>query len=226
MSKVEFTALMPMKAHSERVPNKNFRVIAGKPLYLWMVESLRSTPCVNQLIINTDAREKLQADGLLEDDFISIRDRRPDLCGDLVPMNKILEDDISVSRSDHFIMTHTTNPLITPQTLNLACERYSRALSKHDSLFSVTKHQSRFFDHKFEPINHEPGELLRTQDLNPVYEENSCIYIFSKVSFLKNMDRIGDSPIHFETPPTESIDIDDESDWILADAMLRRRVAK
>lgn len=222
MTEIMFTALMPMKGNSERVPNKNFKVIGGKPLCLWMVEALRNTPSIANLVINTDARQKLAACGVVADEFITIRDRPSDLCGDLVSMNLVLENDIAATDAEHFIMTHTTNPLISSSTLEAAGKKYVENLATYDSLFSVTRHQARFFDHNFSPINHRPEELLRTQDLPAIYEENSCIYVFSRKSFQKQRDRVGEFALGFETPANESIDIDTSEDWDLAEAMLER----
>ena len=61
--------------------------------------------------------------------------------------------------------------------------------------------------------------LKRTQDIEPWYEENSCLYFFNKSSFNKTNSRIGISPQMFVTPSLESVDIDEVSDWILAESL-------
>ena len=177
--------------------NKNFKILRVS-LYLWMVKHCDS-PSVSALVINTDARDKLAASGLVEDDFVTIRDRPDALCGDFVSMNLVLESDIAAVDANSFIMTHTTNPLISSLTVERAVSTYVENLASHDSLFSVTKHQSRFFDSALNPINHDPKQLLRTQDLPVMYEENSCIYVFSRESFSKRLDRIGESAFGFES---------------------------
>ena len=69
------------------------------------------------------------------------------------------------------------------------------------------------------PINHNPKKLIPTQDLEKIYEENSNLYIFSKESFLSSSSRIGKNPILFETPKNESIDIDTNEEWEIAESM-------
>ena len=114
-------------------------------------------------------------------------------------------------------MTHTTNPLVSKDTfINVINKFKSRDKTKYDSLFTVNKIQTRFYDKNTKAINHNISILERTQDLEPWYEENSNIYLFTKESFLKNDNRIGDLPIMFETPPLESFDIDNEEDWDIA----------
>ena len=91
--KQTITALLPMKAHSERVKSKNFRDIAGKPLFRWILDSLMAVEAIDNVVINTDAREILSSNGLNTGDYdgrVIIRDRKPDICGDFVSMNLIL----------------------------------------------------------------------------------------------------------------------------------------
>ena len=99
-------------------------------------------------------------------------------------------------------------------------------MPEKDSLFSVTRLQTRLYDSKGKAINHDPSVLLQTQDLPPVYEENSCIYLFTAESLRKNKTRIGANPILFETNPEESWDIDEEIDFKLAELMILARKGK
>ena len=209
-----------MKANSERVLNKNFRLIGRKPLYYWMLETLFAVEVIDRVIINTDADQELFSN-FIGNRKLVIRSRKPSLCGDLVSMNKIIEDDILSDGSDNFLMTHTTNPLISTKTLSNAIDIFmNRDKNKHDSLYSATKFQGRFYYEESVAINHNPNELLRTQDLPPVYLENSCLYLFDKSIFLDTKTRIGKKPILFETPQLESIDIDTEDDWYLANLLI------
>ena len=218
MSK-KIAALLPMKANSERVKGKNFKELGGKPLFQWILDTLLSVSEINQVIINTDARQMLSDYGLVENEKVVIRDRRSDLCGDFVSMNAILADDISAINADCYLMTHTTNPLISSNTIRSAIHQYLDSY-QHDSLFTVNKIQTRFYRQDTTPVNHNPDKLLRTQDLEPWYEENSCLYIFSKDSFHLTNARIGKNPQMMETPPLESLDIDEPADWTLVEALV------
>lgn len=210
-----------MKANSERIPNKNFRLIGGKPLYYWMLETLFAVDVINRVIINTDADQQLFSK-FISNKKLVIRSRKPNLCGDLVSMNAIIEDDILSDEGNNFLMTHTTNPLISIKTLSKAIDIFkNRDKNQYDSLYSATKFQGRFYYDESIAINHNPSELLRTQDLPPVYLENSCLYLFEKSSFLETKTRIGKKPILFETPQLESVDIDTEDEWYLAELLIR-----
>jgi CMP-N-acetylneuraminic acid synthetase len=211
-----------MKANSERVKGKNFRPFCGKPLYRWILDTLISVEAVDTIVINTDARSILAANGLVESDRIVIRDRPEDICGDLVSMNLIIQNDIENINADHFLMTHTTNPLLSEKTIQRAIAAYLNAISRGDadSLFTVNKIQTRFYDAQVHPINHDPENLVRTQDLEPWFEENSNLYLFSKESFLQTNARIGVNPMMLENAPYESTDIDTPEDWELGEVMV------
>lgn len=218
-------ALLPMKANSERVPNKNFKNFAGKPLFRWILDSLLNCSEIDLVCINTDARDILIGNGLIETDRVIIRDRKTQLCGDHVSMNLIIKDDIEAIEAERYLMTHTTSPLVASNTIKRALNVYDNSINdgKFDSLFGVTKFQTRFYKSDSSPVNHDPKNLIRTQDLEPWYEENSSLYLFSKQSFSSTDARIGANPFLFEIPKLESIDIDDIEDWYLAEALASRK---
>lgn len=211
-------ALLPMKAHSARVSGKNFRDFCGKPLFRWVLDTLLEVNEIDQIVINTDARDILMQNGLVETERVLIRDRLEEICGDFVSMNKVIANDIENVQADIYLMTHTTNPLLSAETIRKAIHAYKLGLAngKNDSLFTVDRIQTRFYERDGTPVNHDPSNLLRTQDLNPWYEENSNLYIFSSASFHKANARIGEKPYLYVSPKYESIDIDEPEDWEFA----------
>ncbi len=220
-------ALLPIKAHSARVSGKNFRSFAGKPLFRWILDTLLSVDEIDQVVINTDAREILAEHGLTDSDCVLIRDRKPDICGDLVSMNLVLADDVANVPADVYLMTHTTNPLLSASTIRGAVNAFNEArqAGKADSLFTVNKFQTRFYRADTSPVNHDPKNLIRTQDLEPWFGENSNLYLFTKESFVQTGARIGEKPMLFETPRSESADIDDQEGWDLAETLAKAHLA-
>ena len=176
---------------------------------------------INEIIINTDAEEILAKDNLCNHPKVTIRERPAQLRGDQVSMNKIIEYDLLHSNGDIYLMTHTTNPLISGETISNAITNFEENVlnGKFDSLFTVNKIQTRFYSKKGQAINHNPKNLIPTQDLDAWYEENSNLYIFNKNSFNKTKARIGRKPILYETPHRESFDIDTPDDWEIAEAI-------
>ena len=214
----KIVALLPMKANSERVKGKNFKNFNGKPLFKWILDTLLAIELIDLIVINTDAKDILEENGLIKSDRIIIRDRKKELCGDMVSMNLVLADDIENVDADLYLMTHTTNPFLSSNTIIDAINKFELAKSNNnsDSLFTVSKTQTRFYRSDGSAVNHDLKNLIRTQDLEAWYEENSNLYIFTKNGFKRTNARIGLKPILYETNKFESIDIDNQEDWDFA----------
>ena len=209
-----------MKGNSERVPNKNMRNFDGAPLYHAVMKSLLASKYIDKVAINTDS-EIISKDAQEHfGDKVIIINRPVEIQGDFVSMNDIIEYDLSLLDGKHFLQTHSTNPLLRAETIDKAIEAYFEGLNNFDSVFGVTKVQTRFYDKDAQPVNHNPQELLRTQDLEPLYEENSNFYIFSKEAFEKaGKKRIGLKPQIFEVNKLEAVDIDEPEDFKLAELL-------
>jgi len=218
----KLVALLPMKGHSERVPNKNLKNFNGNPLFHSILGELLKCKRISQVVINTDSRAI--ADSALENfERVKIHRRPESIQGDFVSMNDIINYDLKLCEGEaHFLQTHSTNPLLKAETIDRAIEQYFNNLDKNDSLFSVTRLQTRLYRKTGEAINHNPKELLRTQDLPPVFEENSNFYIFSKKAFQKaDNKRIALKPNMFEISKLEAIDIDEPEDFKLAELLAK-----
>jgi CMP-N-acetylneuraminic acid synthetase len=98
----------------------------------------------------------------------------------------------------------------------LATFQEAQAAGRADSLFTVDKVQTRFYRADCSPVNHDPDNLIPTQHLEPWFEENSNLYLFTRDSFAKTNARIGKQPMMYEGPFFESIDIDTPADWDFA----------
>ena len=219
---MKLAALVPMRHHSQRVPGKNYRPLAGKPLYQHIVETLLDVPAINEVVVDTDSEPIM--DGLRRD-FPGVRiiNRPESLRADTIPMNEILLYDSSKVAADFYIQTHSTNPLLKPETISRAIRTFLTDYPTHDSLFSVTRLQTRLYDQHGKAINHDPAVLIQTQDLPPVYEENSCLYIFTRQNLIKHHHRIGKTPVMFEINADEAWDIDEELDFAICDFLLKRQ---
>jgi CMP-N-acetylneuraminic acid synthetase len=214
-------ALVPMRHHSQRVPGKNYRPFCGQPLYHHILRNLLDCPYVNGVWIDTDS-DFIKQDATAQSK-VHIIDRPEDLRSDLTPMNDILLYDVTQVEADYYLQTHSTNPLLTSQTISKAVERFLADYPMYDSLFSVTRLQTRLWDSLGRAINHNPSILLRTQDLPPVYEENSCLYLFTRETLERRHNRIGERPLMYEIDPVEAWDIDEEQDFRIGELLFAQR---
>lgn len=212
-----------MKAHSERVPKKNIRPFCGKPLFHWILTALSRSKYIKRIAINTDSLEI--AEDAMKHFEVTIIERPEHLLGDMFVANDLIAYDLTqLPEVDFFIQTHSTNPLLRTETIDRAIEAFFNQTT-HDSLFSVTPLYTRLYWPDGTPANHDPNDLIRTQDLEPIYEENSCLYIFSRHAFQKRENRLGGSPMMFPIDRLEAVDIDDESDFLFAEARMRVRMS-
>lgn len=222
MTKHKLVALMPMRHNSERVPGKNYRPFGdGKPLFHHMVEVMLSCPQIDKIVIDTDS-PTVKEQCAEKFPSVVVVDRPEHLLGGMTPMNDVLLHDTTVVESEFYLQTHSTNPLLTKETMGRAIDTFFKNYPIYDSLFSVTRVQTRFWDSLSRAINHNPNILIRTQDLPPFYEENSCLYIFEGKTLRERHNRIGNRPWLFEMERIEAQDIDEEIDFRIADLIFKQ----
>jgi CMP-N-acetylneuraminic acid synthetase len=218
----KIAALVPMRHDSQRVPGKNYRPLAGRPLYHHILTTLLACPEIHEIAVDTDSPEISAG---LEVGFpsVTVLERPEHLRSGDVPMNEVLIHDTEQVQADFYLQTHSTNPLLRPETISNAIRSLLENYPAYDSLFSVTRWQTRLWDSSGRAINHNPDVLLRTQDLPPVFEENSCLYIFTRGTLLERRNRLGERPILYEIEAAEAWDIDEEIDFTIVNFLLSER---
>jgi CMP-N-acetylneuraminic acid synthetase len=187
-------------------------------LFHHIVSTLEQVPHVDAVAIDTDS-PTIKEDAAGSFPRVQIIDRPDSLLGGHVAMNDILLHDVEHVEADFYLQTHSTNPLLSAATITRACDEFLAARHTFDSLFGVTPLQTRLWWPDGGAINHDPNVLLRTQDLPPVMEENSCIYIFTAHVLRKRGNRIGERPLLFPIDRHEAWDIDEELDWTVVEAL-------
>jgi CMP-N-acetylneuraminic acid synthetase len=218
----KIVALVPMRHHSQRVPGKNYRLLAGRPLFHHIILTLLACPEIAETVVDTDSPEVIT--GLCQHfPLVRIIERPEPLRADDVPMNEILAYDTSQVEADFYLQTHSTNPMLRLETFSHAIQALLKSYPAHDSLFGVTCMQVRLWDQLGRAINHNPAILLQTQDLPPVYMENSCIYLFTRQTLLARRNRLGERPMMFEIDAAEAWDIDNELDFQICDLLMKNR---
>jgi CMP-N-acetylneuraminic acid synthetase len=208
-------ALVPMRHNSERVRGKNYRPLDGKPLFTHVVEALLQTPEICEVRINTDSPIVSE---ICASDYPSVVvvERPPYLTDGRIPMTEIIKYEVERSEHQWYVQTHSTNPFLRPSSISAAITALQDSDGRYDSLFTVTRLQARLYGPDGQAINHDPNVLLRTQDLPPVYLENSCLYAFPRSVALQGR-RLGDRPMMHELGALEAHDIDTEEDWRMAE---------
>ena len=198
----EISIFIPIKKISQRVPNKNYRDFNGIPLWEHTIRKFHDF----SIYVDTDDPELVEELKLYQNVTAYLRPKN--LIGHEISVCKLIQNWIENFEPTGFLFQiHVTNPFFNPKTLMNSLER----IENHDSIMSCTSHQTRFW-YKNMPINHDPDNLIQTQNLTPLYEENSLFYGFSKELGLEGK-RIGKNPLFYLTEKFESLDIDTEEDW-------------
>jgi len=215
-------AVVPMRHHSERVPGKNYRAFAGRPLYHRIVESLLACPDITEVVIDTDS-PTIMDDAARCFPSVRVIERPKHLRDGGTPTNEVLLHDVALVEADFYLQSHSTNPLLRTETISRAIELFLQSYPAYDSLFGVTRWQTRLWDQLGRAVNHNPAILLRTQDLPPVFQENSALYMFTRQTLEQQHNRVGERPLMFEVDRMEAGDIDEELDFQIAELLYLKR---
>jgi len=202
---------IPIKAESERVPNKNFREFCGKPLWKHTLDKLTGY----KVFVNTDSKELIDQ---LNDTYTNVTTihRASSHLGHKVSVNKILRHFVNKCAGDDIIaQVHVTSPFLKIETLHKMFEMFKN--NSIDSIATVDIIQARCWrtesPKRFIPLNHDPELLEQTQNINPVCVENSLVYMFNASNFNCTRNRLSGRKLFYETSFPENLDIDTEADW-------------
>lgn len=204
--------ILPIKGHSERVPEKNFRFLGNIPLWHYPIHALYESGAVDEIILDTDVPDEFLGKIPVGPVPVLLRKRPEDVCGDKVSMNLVLESIVRQHDADRYLQVHATSPFVNGATLSVVAQQMPADVP---ALYSVTAHFSRFWKpgNPPEPINHRASKLLPTQELEPLLQENSAFYLFRREPFLMLKTRTPPGSVPVSIPFREGLDIDTEEDW-------------
>ena len=220
MSDFKLTAILPMRGGSKRVPRKNLRDLGGKPLFAWALEEVISLEIVDRVVVDSEDDEILENVNELFPEIETSR-RPKSLAEDDSSMIDVLKHFVDNYQSDWYLQFHSTSPFIRASEISEAWTQLTEQGRDYDSAFSVSPIQARMWSKDGRPINHDPKNLLPTQELENIFVENSLFYIFSGEVLFSSKNRIGSNPLIFTTSELSSVDIDTEDQFILAESIAK-----
>ena len=115
----DIAALVPMRHDSERVKGKNFRAFVHRPLYHTIIETLLNCQSIKTVVIDTDSPFILD-DAQKHFPTVTVLERPEHLREGTVPMNDVLLNTVTQIKADYYLQTHSTNPLLTSDTISRA----------------------------------------------------------------------------------------------------------
>ena len=205
--------IVPIKTNSERVAEKNFRVVADMPLYQYILLTLSKTN-FDEICVDTDSKVvKTFAQNL----GYSVIDRLPHLASNNANGNDLLNYHRTCISADLYFQAFVTAPLLKHESIN-ECLHFLSFTNEFDSIFTVNKIYSWFwFDGR--PVNYDPKTLPRSQDAVPIIKETTGLYGITAEALDKYKCRIGAKPYLFEVSELESIDLDTEQDFMVLESL-------
>lgn len=209
-------AMVPIKLNSERVKEKNLRPFCdGKPLVQFILEALIASDKIDEVYVycSSERIKEYLIDGvkfLKRPEFLDLNTSN---------CNDIIREFMKEVDADIYVVSHATAPFTRTESINRCIE--SVVSGEGDSAFTVEKIQT-FMWQDGKPMNFDPDNFPRTQDLNPIYMETSGAFVFTKDVFLMHNRRVGVKPCLIEVEdPNERIDIDTEYDMAIAQAVYK-----
>lgn len=216
---MKIVALVPIRLNSQRVEGKNLRLLGGRPLMTYLLESLVAARNIDEVYVycSDESIKQYLPKGA------SFLKRDPKLDSNTTLGEEIYNAFTKEVEADIYVLAHATSPFIRTSTIEQGVDKV--ASGEYDSAFSAEKIQTFTWWHG-RPLNYSLERIPRTQDLEPVYVETSAFFIFRREVWLNKHRRIGDRPYTAVTDRIESMDIDNPDDFKLAEAIVAAKLNK
>ena len=214
-------AFLPCRSGSQRVIRKNTRPFAGFDGGLIKIKIIQLLECpdIDRIVVSTDDEKVVDIVNKVAQEQsreIEIIDRPPHLATSETSTDDLIQYVPEIIKNGVVLWTHVTSPFVRSELYSMAIQAYFKSVN--DSVMSVTKLQSFVWNNEG-PVNYDKSKEKwpRTQTLPKWFEVNSAFFIADISTYLNLKDRIGDNPYLYELTGIETIDIDWESDFLLAE---------
>ncbi len=207
------TAVIPVRAGSQRVKNKNIKPFAGSSLLEIKIRQLLEIKEFDNIIVNSDSDKMLDIAKSLG---VNIVKRDKSLATSEMRVNDLFENVAETTKGDVIFYTHVTNPLLKTNTIVDAINKYKNLSNEFDSICSVSLVRE-FLWQNGKAINYNPDNKPQSQDLPDIYSLNHAISILPRETMYKRKDLMGYKPFFYLLDDYEAWDIDTELDFEFAE---------
>jgi pseudaminic acid cytidylyltransferase len=225
-SRQPILCVIPARGGSKRVPRKNIRPLAGRPLIAWSIRAALDSGCFSRVVVSTDDEEiaAVARDHGAETPFL----RDASLSGDMAGTAEVIADAvqrIDATQDELVCCLYPTAPLVRPRHLRAGME----LMAKGDAYSVIT-----VTDYDFPPMrayrlteagnlafNWPEHELTRSQDLPHLVHDAGAFYWLRTAPFLKRMRLTGPNSLPLQLGRLEACDIDTEEDFRFAEMLVR-----
>lgn len=224
-------AFIPVRGGSKSIPLKNIKTLCGRPLVYWTIRAACECSCIDAVYVATDS-DKIRETvvGLQSEDKelfqkVEVISRSPDTASDTASTESAMLEFAHKYDFDNVVLIQATSPLLTSDDLTGGFELFMRPDA--DSVLSCVR-QRRFLWEQSEngnafPQNYDVYHRPRRQEFSGYLMENGAFYITSKENLLASQNRISGNIKVYEMSEDTAFEIDEMSDWIIIEELLRRR---
>jgi len=215
-----FSILIPARAGSKRIPNKNIVTLAGKPLIEYTIET--SLEATKSVYVSTDCPDIKRICSRYKD--VVVVDRPSQLAEDDSTTNSVIEHFLENYEVETFALVQATSPLLKAAHIRNALIKLED--ESYDTVLSGYKTVQFYWSLAGTPLNFDPLSKKRTQDIDDWLVENGALYATNRRSFYKNNNLIGDKVGIIAMSKIDSVDIDDYEDLEMAESTILYRKRK
>lgn len=216
--KEKIVSFIPVKLNNQRLPGKNIKELNGRPLCDYLFKTISEITEINEKYVYCSDEAICQYIEPYKDQGLSFLKRDSYLDGNEIKGLEIIKRFVEDVEADIYVLAHVTQPFSKHETIVEGIRKVAE--EGYDSAFSALKLQDYLWLNG-KPMNYDPTDIIRTQDMDPVYMETGAFFIFRREVFTKMGRRIGINPFICEVDHFEAIDIDDMNDYLFAEAAAR-----
>ena len=222
MKKIEIEGIIPVKASSERVKQKNLRKFANTNLYELKLTQLKKTKKFKNFIISSESKKVLE---IAKNYGFKTHFRDKYYSTSSVPMSEVYKNLGQQATTEYVAWINVTNPLAGPEIYDNAVKIYKKIYKKYDCLLSAIENKQNYF-FKNKPINFKPSPWPRSQDLEPLISLPFVINILKKKDLIKWGSCVGKKPFFYELDPELAIDIDNQQQFDFCEMIYKKKFKK
>lgn len=214
--------MIPARMGSKRIPKKNIRILDGKPLIRYAIDTAVESGEFESVWVNSE-QEKLGA--IAEEAGANFHKRPVELATDTATNREFTYEFMEKHLCDYVVMVNTTSPLLRPNTVRTFCELVKTG--KYDTVMSTVSEKAEAF-YEAEPLNFKVTEKVNSQFLPPVDKIVWALTAWKRDIFMELEDR-GECAVYggrlgtFAIPKDESCDLDTEEEWRIAEGIMSSR---
>lgn len=216
------TAVIPVRAGSRRIPNKNLAPFAGSTLLEHKIDVLMQVPEVTKVLVSSDSEKMLE---IAAKHGAATHVRPGEYCDEkTLPYSETVRLICSETDGDHVLWAPCTSPLIAPETFSDAIKVYLEKLEQgYDSLIAVEELKKYIWDENG-PLNYELGEKhVPSQQLPDWYTVTCGLSLAPREKAIEWKYICGGNVYKYVVDHITAVDIDDPSDMVIAETLLKLR---